>query len=69
MSAAERPAPRGPVALASVADLVELLAQLAERHHLNPVQLPAKPARKDLVAVLEQRAGEVLAAVRQAGRQ
>lgn len=66
---AGRPAPRVPVALASVADLVDLVARLAERHQLSPVELPAKPARKDLVAVLEQRAGEVLAAVRREGGQ
>jgi len=52
------------VPMAVVDTLAQLLRVLAELHDLPAVELPARPTKKALLAVLENRAPGVLAAVR-----
>ncbi|RFA24308.1 hypothetical protein CAI21_22155 [Alkalilimnicola ehrlichii] len=52
--------PRVPVPLDQLRDVVQVMALLAKQHGLNPIELRAKPTRKDLLAVIEQRVPELL---------
>jgi len=43
--------------------VAEMLAVLAEHHHLSPITVSSRPTKKELLAILESRTQEVLDAV------